>query len=65
MVWRSKRKGLKPWEDPKKDIKVHVICHDGLEYDRDSTFDEIKEMVKKGFAYFKNNIWTFNFLDND
>lgn len=43
-------------------IKVHVICWDYVEYDREATLSEIEENRKNGYVQgnIKNGI-TFNF----
>ena len=43
-------------------IKVHVICWDYVEYDREATLSEIEENIKKGYVQgnIQNGI-TFNF----
>lgn len=43
-------------------IKVHVICWDYVEYDREATLSEIEENTKNGYVQgnIQNGI-TFNF----
>jgi hypothetical protein len=44
--------------------KVHVICWDGREYDREATKDEIEDYLSIGIAYRMNDsTMCFNFKD--
>ena len=45
-------------------FNVHIICHDGIEYDRVSTADEIDSMRKLGYVIGDgyDNV-TFNFRE--
>jgi len=63
MAFRSKKKGFKPWETNKL-LKAKIITWDGLEYERDTTHDEIKKLVSEGKASYKNGQWVFNFKED-
>ena len=50
----------------KEIIMVHVICWDGVEYDRESSKHEIDKLRKGGYVKEKGYLGiTFDFYNND
>lgn len=44
-------------------IRVHVICWDGVEYDRDADKEEIEEHKKAGRVKYADGKIVFDFLN--